>query len=110
MSAIGLLRHMTVTLSMCATERLVHFNGSMYIHAYNVHCIQDLMILDHCFLGVLDFLDVYILKILSRFNPFEPAGIYASRRLQCAYVRKVCINRNFIDRFFLFFARDFSIA
>ena len=32
-------------------------------------------------------------------NPFIPAGIYAFHRFWGAYVRKVCINWNFMDRF-----------
>ena len=36
-------------------------------------------------------------------NPFNPAGIYASRRFRGAYVRKACVNRNCMDRFSLFF-------
>ena len=36
----------------------------------------------------------------SLFDPFKPAGIYASHRFQGADVRKVCITWNFIEKFF----------
>ena len=33
------------------------------------------------------------------FNPFKPAGIYASHKFRSTCERKVCMNRNVMDRF-----------
>ena len=53
--------------------------------------------------------DLFLAEALF-INPSKSAGIYASHRFRGAYTRKVCIDRNFLDRFSSVFALDFPLA